>query len=147
MISIVTEPIDIQEIFRSVESKEAGAVDIFIGTTRNNSSGKKVLFLEYEAFAEMALKEMEAIGDELRIRWNICAASIVHRIGRVDIGEASVIIAVSSAHRKEAFESCRFAIDTLKKTVPIWKKEYFEDGAAWVDGGAAIGNVQLLMEK
>ena len=133
MMSIVTEPIDVQEVLRSVVSNDAGAIDVFIGTTRNHSKGKSVLYLEYEAFLPMALKEMETIENDIRLRWDICSIAMIHRIGRVDIGEASVVIAVSSAHRKEAFQACRCAIDTLKKTVPIWKKEYFADGAVWVE--------------
>ena len=123
MITIVREPIDVLTVLKSVEDRGAGGIDIFIGTTRDNANGRNVLFLEYEAYVPMALKKMEEIANEARQRWCITKVAIVHRIGRVEIGEASVLIAVSSAHRNEAFEACRFAIDTLKETVPIWKKE------------------------
>jgi molybdopterin synthase catalytic subunit len=132
MIQIVENEIDIRRVLQSVRDPAAGGIDIFIGTTRNNSKGKQVLSLEYETYQPMALKLMYRIADEATTRWGLCKISIVHRIGRVNIGEASVVIAASSAHRKEAFEACRFAIDTLKKEVPIWKKEYFADSEIWV---------------
>jgi len=106
---------------------------MFLGTTRNHSKGKKVVRLEYEAYSPMALRMMSEIESEIRKRWNIQKISIVHRIGAVPVMEASVAIAVSAAHRKEAFEACRYAIDELKKRVPIWKKEIFEDGEVWVE--------------
>src|SRR3990172_5594078 len=127
MIRIVHRPIDLQEVLRSVQTPEAGAIDIFIGTTRNHSAGKQVLSLEYEAYEPMALKLMEAIAREAHVRWLIHQIAIVHRVGRVEVGEASVVIAVSASHRKEAFEACQYAIDALKKDVPIWKKEVFAD--------------------
>jgi molybdopterin synthase catalytic subunit len=132
MIRIVNENIDIAEVIASVGDPSAGAIDIFVGTTRNHSGGKEVRSLEYQAYEPMASKMMEELADEARRRWHVNTVSIVHRIGRVDIGEASVVIAVSTAHRKEAFEACRFLIDTLKKNVPIWKKEVFADGEIWV---------------
>ena len=132
MIEIVSEKIDVESILHSVQDDSAGGIDIFIGTTRNNANGKVVLHLEYEAYAPMALKIMKEIADEAKSKWDIKKISILHRIGKVEVGEASVVIAVSSAHRNEAFESCRFAIDTLKKNVPIWKKEFFEGGEVWV---------------
>ncbi|MBI3195135.1 MAG: molybdenum cofactor biosynthesis protein MoaE [Ignavibacteriae bacterium] len=133
MITIVQDSINIQEVITSVIDSGAGGIDVFIGITRDNANGKKVLWLEYEAYEPMALKTMEQIVDEARERWSVKKISIVHRVGRVDIGEASIVIAVSSAHRKEAFEACRFLIDRLKHIVPIWKKEFFEDGSVWVD--------------
>ncbi len=132
MINIVTEKINIDEVFQSVEDPTAGGIDVFIGTTRNNSNGKQVLSLAYEAYTPMALKMMHDLAREAHQRWHTTKISIVHRIGSVDIGEASVVIAVSSAHRKEAFEACRYLIDTLKKNVPIWKKEIVADGEFWV---------------
>jgi molybdopterin synthase catalytic subunit len=131
MIKIVHAPIDFDEILRSVKSPEAGAIDIFIGTTRNHSNGKEVLSLEYEAYEPMALRLMEGIIAEAHRRWSIIRIAIVHRVGKVEIGEASVIIAVSAAHRQEAFEACRYAIDAMKRDVPIWKREVFSDGEAW----------------
>jgi molybdopterin synthase catalytic subunit len=132
MFKIVHATIDLDEILLSVKSPEAGAIDIFIGTTRNHSDGKEVLSLEYEAYEPMALRLMEGVAAEARRRWGINSIAIVHRVGKVEIGEASVIIAVSAAHRQEAFEACRYAIDSLKRDVPIWKKEVFSDGEAWV---------------
>lgn len=132
MIKIVRHPIDVQEVLRSVQVPEAGAIDIFIGTTRNHSDGKEVLSLEYEAYEPMAIKEMEKIENEVRAGWPVHRFAMVHRVGQVGIGEASIVIAVSASHRREAFEACRFAIDTLKKEVPIWKKEFLADGELWV---------------
>ena len=133
MIAIIHDAIDLQAVLKSVEDPSAGAIYIFVGTTRNHSHGKKVVALEYDAYQPMAQKFMTKIAEEIQSRCNIARISIVHRIGRVEIGEASVVIAVSAAHRKEAFEACRFAIDELKKVVPIWKKEFYEDGNVWVE--------------
>jgi molybdopterin synthase catalytic subunit len=133
MIQIVDKNIDVVELLASVSVPEAGGIDMFLGTTRNHSKGKKVVRLEYEAYSPMALRMMSEIESEIRKRWNIQKISIVHRIGVVPVMEASVAIAVSAAHRKEAFEACRYAIDELKKRVPIWKKEIFEDGEVWVE--------------
>jgi molybdopterin synthase catalytic subunit len=132
MINIVSQKINTEEILESVKDPSAGGIDMFVGTTRDISNGKKVLRLEYEAYEPMAMKMMNEIAEELRVKWKIKKISMVHRIGRVDIGEASVVIAVSATHRREAFEACRYAIDTLKKQVPIWKKEYYIDGEIWV---------------
>lgn len=133
MIRIQEEKINVQEILDSVIVPEAGGVDVFIGTTRNHSHGKKVLALSYEAYVPMALEMLRGIEKELRQRWKIHEAALVHRIGNVPLTEASVVIAVSASHRADAFAACRYAIDTLKKDVPIWKKEIFEDGEAWVE--------------
>ncbi len=138
MIAIVKKKIDVEEILQSVQVPEAGGIDIFVGTTRNHSNGKRVLSLEYEAYEPMALKMMNEIAEEAKSKWNIRKIAIVHRTGRVKIGEASVVIAVSASHRKEAFEACRFVIDRLKKTVPIWKKEFFKDGEVWVESEALM---------
>ncbi len=133
MIDIINENIDVAEMLRSVLVPEAGGVDIFLGTTRNHSKGRKVVRLEYEAYVPMALKLMHGIEIEARQRWNLHGISMIHRIGVVPVMEASVVIAVSASHRREAFEACRFTIDELKKKVPIWKKEIFEDGEVWVE--------------
>ena len=133
MIQIVDKKIDAAELLASVLVPEAGGIDLFLGTTRNHSKWKKVVRLEYEAYTPMALKLLGEIEGEIRNRWSIHKISMVHRIGVVPVMEASVAIAVSAAHRKEAFESCRYAIDELKKRVPIWKKEIFEDGEVWVE--------------
>ena len=133
MVRLISSPIGTQEVVESVRTPESGGTAVFIGTTRNQSRGRAVLTLEYEAYEPMALKIMELIEREACGRWPLQQVSIVHRLGRVEVGEASVVIAVSSAHRKEAFEACRFLIDRLKQDVPIWKREYFADGTVeWV---------------
>jgi len=128
MNNIISEPIDLTSVVDSVKTHASGAIDVFIGTTRDHSKGRQVAVLEYEAYLPMALKSIEGIEREARARWNLHEINIVHRIGRVGIGEPSVVIAVSSAHRDEAFMACRYLIDRLKEEVPIWKREYFTDG-------------------
>lgn len=128
MIRLSSSPIDAQEVLESVRTPESGGIDVFVGTTRDRSNGRAVLTLEYEAYEPMALKVMGILEKEACDRWPLQRVSIVHRLGRVEVGETSVIIAVSSAHRKEAFEACRFLIDRLKQDVPLWKREYFADG-------------------
>ena len=130
---IVSEPLDGQLVVARVASPKAGAVAAFHGVVRDNSLGRNVLYLLYEAYPPMALKEMEAIEGEIRKGWQVEGIAITHRIGRLEIGEASVVIAVSSAHRKDALEACQFAIERLKKTVPVWKKEYWEGGEVWIE--------------
>jgi molybdopterin synthase catalytic subunit len=132
MFDIVSGPIDAAAVSAAVADPTAGAIVTFVGTTRNNNEGRQVTQLEYEAYPEMALAEMRKIGDTARQRWPIGDIAIVHRIGVVPIGEASVVIAVSSAHRVAAFEACHFAIDRLKEVVPIWKKERFDGGEVWI---------------
>ncbi len=139
MIEIIKTPIDIPSVLESVRDTSAGAIDIFIGTTRDHAEEKKVLTLEYEAYEPMAIRLMQDIAREAQSRWHVKKISIVHRVGTVDVGEASIVIAVSAEHRSESFDACRFIIDTVKKTVPIWKKEYFVGGELWV--GAGIKNV------
>jgi molybdopterin synthase catalytic subunit len=129
MVEITHDAIDLQRVLGFVTNPESGAIDVFIGTTRNNAGGRGVLSLEYEAYEPMALKVMSQLEEEARSRWPLHKIAIVHRIGVVDPAEASVVVAVSSAHRKEAFEACRFLIDRLKQDVPIWKKEHYIDGA------------------
>lgn len=130
---IVSEPIDERAVTARVASPRAGAIATFQGVVRDNSLGRKVLYLLYEAYPPMAVKEMEAIEAEIRGRWEVEAVAITHRVGRLEIGEASVIIAVSSPHRKDALEACHFAIDRLKQTVPVWKKEFWEGGEVWIE--------------
>ena len=132
--SIVREKIEPDKIVPPMERPEDGAIAMFDGVVRNNSRGRKTLYLEYEAYEEMALKQMEELISQALTKFPARDARIVHRLGRIEIGESSVFIAVASAHRAAAFDACRWLIDTLKKTVPIWKKEYFEDGAVWADG-------------
>ena len=132
MFRVTHQPIDLNELVRYVADAEAGAIVPFIGTTRNNNEGRKVIALDYEAYPEMAEKELARIGADAKNKWPICKMAIVHRLGPVQIGEASVIIVVSSAHRDAAFAASRFAIEEIKKTVPIWKKEVFEGGEVWI---------------
>jgi molybdopterin synthase catalytic subunit len=132
MFHVTNQPIDLNELVRFVTDPEAGAVATFIGTTRNNNEGRNVIALDYEGYPEMAEKELRRIGEDAKTKWPICRMAIIHRLGPVQIGEASVIIAVSSAHRDAAFAACRFAIEEIKKTVPIWKKEVFEGGEVWI---------------
>ncbi len=132
MFEIHDKPIDVSTLIAAVSDPEAGAIATFIGTTRNNNEGRDVTTLEYEAYAEMAIAEMERIGEQARAQWPIRSIAIAHRIGVVPIGEASVVIAVSSPHRAAAFEASRFAIDRLKEVVPIWKKEHFDGGEVWI---------------
>ena len=113
-----------------------GAVVTFVGTVRDNHQGRRVLALEYEAYTEMAVSEMRRIGVEMIEKWGLHGIAMRHRVGKLEIGEISVIIAVSSPHRREAFEACSEALDMLKATVPVWKKEYFSDGEIWVGMGA-----------
>jgi molybdopterin synthase catalytic subunit/molybdopterin converting factor small subunit len=133
-VRIVRERIDAQAIAARLKRPEDGAAVIFDGVVRDNTRGRRTLYLDYEAYEAMALKQMEALATEARERFGVRGASIVHRLGRLEIGETSVLIVVAAAHRGAAFEASRWIIDTLKKTVPIWKKEYFEDGAVWADG-------------
>jgi molybdopterin synthase catalytic subunit len=128
MIAITESPINLQEVFESVVTPETGGINLFVGTTRNHSHGRAVTVLEYEAYEPMALKMMNEIADRARQTWEVQKVSLVHRVGKVPIGESSVVIAVSAAHRDEAFKACRFLIDELKRVVPVWKREYFADG-------------------
>ena len=132
--SIVRSKIDTQQVLTSLKRGEDGAALVFEGVVRNQTRGRKTLYLDYEAYEEMALSQMEALATQALRQFEIRDVALVHRLGRLEIGETSVLIAVASAHRGAAFEDCRWLIDTLKRTVPIWKKEYFEDGAIWADG-------------
>ncbi len=130
---VVEEAIDLNAVVNRVASPHAGGIATFLGVVRDNSLGRKVLYLFYEAYPPMAVKELERVEDEVRKRWQIEAIAITHRMGRLEVGEASVAIAVSSAHRREGIEACHFAIDLLKQTVPVWKKEYWEGGEVWLE--------------
>lgn len=130
---IVETPIDVPALLAQVACDEAGASSLFLGTVRNHNLGKGVLYLEYECYPEMALKEMVKIVAEARQNWELYRVGMVHRVGRLEIREAAVAIAVSSAHRQASLEALQFCIDTLKATVPIWKKEYWEDGSMWLE--------------
>jgi molybdopterin synthase catalytic subunit len=132
MIEVTHEPLDPEAVTRKVVKDTNGAVVTFLGTTRDNFEGKRVITLEYEAFEEMAVKKLEEIRQGLMAEFQIEDIAIAHRIGRVDIGQISLVVAVASPHRKEAFLACHEAVDRLKATVPIWKKEIYEDGSRWV---------------
>jgi molybdopterin converting factor subunit 1 len=132
--SIVREIINTQRVVSGLKRAEDGAVLVFEGVVRNQTRGRKTVYLDYEAYEEMALEQMESLAAQALGQFPIRDLAIVHRLGRLEIGEASVLIAVASSHRAAAFDACRWVIDTLKRTVPIWKKEHFEDGAVWADG-------------
>ena len=132
MIKITEKPIDIQKVIDTASSLGAGAVNVFVGTVRNNAHGKNVLWLEYEAYESMAVSEIRKIIDDASHRWPLLGWGVSHRIGTLKPGEVSVVVAVSSPHRKQAFEACQYIIDTLKEKAPIFKKEIFEGGEEWV---------------
>jgi molybdopterin synthase catalytic subunit len=127
-------PIPSEELLAAAKAGEDGAVVLFDGIVRNNTRGRQTLYLVYESYQEMALQQMRALAEEALGRFAIRDITLVHRLGKLEIGETSVLILVASAHRGAAFDACRWLIDTLKKTVPIWKKEHFVDGAVWADG-------------
>lgn len=132
--SIVSTKIDTHKVVEAIKHSSDGAVAVFEGIVRDNSRGRRTLYLDYEAYQPMAQNQLDSLVKEAMGRFIIRDIRIVHRIGRMEIGDTSVLIVVASAHRAAAFDACRWLIDTLKKTVPIWKKEYFEDGAVWADG-------------
>jgi MoaE-MoaD fusion protein len=131
---LTRECIDSQAIANSLKNPEDGALVVFEGIVRNNSQGKSVRFLEYDGYESMALKKLEELGDRARRQFEIRDIAIVHRLGHMEIGDCSVVIVIASAHRGPAFDACRFIIDTLKEIVPIWKKEFYEDGEVWIEG-------------
>ncbi len=131
-IKIFSEPLNIQSCIDWVMTDESGGIDVFIGTVRNATKGKKVVRLEFEAYETMAVNEMRRIAEDIVTKWPVHKILIHHRTGLLKVGEVPVVIAVSAAHRNAAFDACRYAIDTIKQTVPIWKKEVFEDGEEWV---------------
>lgn len=137
VFKITEHPIEPDALYREVLQDANGAVAIFAGVVRNHSGEKRTDHLVYEAYAEMAEKKMRQIGDEVKSRWGIIDLGILHRVGRLEVGEISVLIAVSSPHRSEAFVACQYAIDRLKQIVPIWKKEVGEDGESWIEGPQA----------
>ena len=134
LLLLIRDPIDPDALVRHVRAVTDGAVVTFDGCVRNQSHGRATLYLDYEAYESMALAKIREIAAEAHTKFPIDRVAIAHRLGRLQIGETSVFIAVSAPHRAPAFEACRFAIDTLKRSVPIWKKEYFTDGAVWADG-------------
>ena len=132
MITITNDTLDTEVITDSVKRDSNGAVVTFLGATRDSTAERKVLHLEYEAYRPMADNQLARIADEVREQWGISDFAIAHRLGRLEIGDLSLVVAVASPHRKEAFEACAYAIDRIKQIVPIWKKEFFEGGEVWV---------------
>lgn len=131
-IQLKTEKLEVERCVQFVAAPETGGINVFIGTVRNHTKGKRVVRLEFEAYEPMAVSEMQKIARRAKEKFDVQRVAIHHRIGSLDIGEIPVVIAVGAAHREAAFQACKFAIDTLKETVPIWKKEIFEDGEVWV---------------
>ncbi len=134
---VTSSPLTLEGMVELVRADKDGAVDLFVGVVRDHSAGRRVLFLDYEAYPEMAEKVFRQIALEIQERWGTDRVAIHHRIGRLQIGEISVVIAVAAPHRAQAFEACRYAIERIKQVAPIWKKEHFEDGAVWVEGPSA----------
>jgi molybdopterin synthase catalytic subunit len=133
-VALVREPIVAEDLLRDFPSEADGAIVTFAGIVRDNSRGRRTLFLDYEAYEDMALAQMQDLARQAVEKYGVRDVLLIHRLGRLQVGETSVFIAVASAHRAQAFDACRWLIDTLKRTVPIWKKEQFEDGAVWADG-------------
>ena len=133
-VEILDAVLPTAEVMEQIKSGGDGAVCVFDGIVRNNTRGRQTLYLDYEAFREMALAQMKGLAAEAVARFEVREVALLHRLGRLQVGETSVLIVVASAHRGAAFEACRWLIDTLKKQVPIWKKETFVDGAVWADG-------------
>jgi molybdopterin synthase catalytic subunit len=134
IVALTREPIDRDALVAALQEPGDGAVVVFDGIVRDNTRGRKTLYLDYEAYEEMAVNQMQKLAREAGERFAIDRVGVVHRLGRLEIGESSIVIVVTSAHRGAAFDACRWLIDTLKRTVPVWKKEHFADGAVWKDG-------------
>ena len=139
LFEVTAEPLDPQRLTDAVRKDESGAVALFLGVVRDNSRGRRVLYLEYDAYPEMASRVMRRIAEEALGRWPLTDVAMQHRTGRLEIGETSLLIAVSSPHRKEAFEACHHLVDRFKESVPIWKKEVWEGGEVWIEGDAVVG--------
>ena len=133
MVALSTDAIDVASALTYLQSEQAGAIDLFLGVVRDNTQDRPVDRLDYEAYDRMALSEMQKIQDEAHRRWSILRCTVIHRTGTLRIGEIAVLIGVATAHRADAFDACRYIIDTIKETVPIWKKEIFTDGEVWVN--------------
>lgn len=134
MFAVTHEPLDPAPLVEAVRRDESGAVALFYGVVRNENLGRNVQYLEYDVYPEMALKKMREVAEEVRVKYPVTGIGVLHRVGRLEIGETSLLVAVSSAHRVAAFEACHFAVDRIKQIVPIWKKEIWEDGEAWIEG-------------
>ncbi len=134
LFEISAEPLEPQRVVEHVRKDESGAIALFYGVVRDNNMGRRVLYLEYDAYPEMATKVMRQVAEEVQERWPVTDVAIQHRTGRLEIGEASLLVAVSAAHRREAFEACHALVDRFKEVVPIWKKEVWEGGEEWIEG-------------
>jgi molybdopterin synthase catalytic subunit len=134
MFAITSDPLDPAPLVAAVRRDDAGAIALFYGVVRNENLGRRVQYLEYDAYPEMAVKKMREVADEVRAKFPVAAVGVLHRVGRLEIGETSLLVAVSSGHRKEAFEACHYAVDRIKQIVPVWKKEVFEGGEEWIEG-------------
>jgi molybdopterin synthase catalytic subunit len=134
MFEITSEPLDPKALVDSVRRDESGAVTLFYGVVRNENLGRNVEYLEYDAYPAMAIKKMTEVADEVRAKFDVTGIGVLHRTGRLEIGETSLLVAVSSAHRGAAFEACHYAVDRIKQIVPVWKKEVWEGGEAWIEG-------------
>ena len=134
MFAITHDVLDPAPLVAAVRRDESGAVALFYGVVRNENQGRNVQYLEYDVYPEMAVKKMREVADEVRAKYPITDIGVLHRVGRLEIGETSLLVAVSSAHRVAAFEACHFAVDRIKQVVPIWKKEVWEDGEEWIEG-------------
>lgn len=134
MFVVTRELLDPAPLVEAVRRDESGAVVLFYGVVRNENMGRNVQYLEYDVYPEMAIKKMREVADEVRAKYPITGIGVLHRVGRLEIGETSLLVAVSSAHRVAAFEACHFAVDRIKQIVPIWKKEVWEDGEEWIEG-------------
>ena len=145
MIEITREPLDPEVITEKVTRNTNGAVVTFLGTTRSLTGGRKVLHLEYEAYRPMADNKLAEIVEEIRERWSVEDVAIAHRLGRLEIGDISLVVAVATAHRKDAFAACQHAVDRIKQMVPIWKKEFFEGGEVWV-GSQGDAGIEVTQE-
>ncbi|MBC3786580.1 molybdenum cofactor biosynthesis protein MoaE [Spirosoma utsteinense] len=133
MVALSTDPIDVASALSYLQSEQAGALDLFLGVVRDNTQDRPVDRLDYEAYDRMAVSEIQKIVDEAHRRWAVLRCVVIHRTGTLRIGEIAVLIGVATAHRADAFDACRYIIDTIKQTVPIWKKEIFTDGEVWVN--------------
>lgn len=132
LYEIINKPIEVEQLIKKVERREAGAITTFIGTVREWTKGRKTIYLEYQAYIPMAIKSFAKIGEEINSKWPDTKIAVTHRIGRLDISDIAVVIAVSSPHRKAAYEANEYAIERIKQIVPIWKKEHWSDGETWV---------------
>lgn len=144
--AITSAPLSVEAVLRAVEGPGSGAVATFVGLVRDHNVGRRVLWLDYEAYGPLAEKALRLIIDEAQARWPGARAAIHHRTGRMEIGEASVVIAVATPHRADAFAACRYAIERIKQIVPIWKHEHFEGGEVWIEGATADANDEAARE-